>query len=39
MAEGLGEFFWGGTTAGKLFAQLVVDVDGCECPITNDMAH
>ena len=37
LAGGLGEFFWGGTMAGKLFAHMVADVAEYGRPITNDL--
>ena len=37
LAEGLGEFFWGGTMAGKLFAHLMTDTDEFGRPLVSDL--
>ena len=37
LADGLGEFFWGGTMAGKLFAHLMMDTDEFGRPLVSDL--
>ena len=39
LADGLGEFFWGGTMAGKLFAHLMTDTDEFGRPLVSDLDH
>ena len=35
----MGEFFWGGTMAGKLFAHLMTDTDEFGRPLVSDLDH